>query len=180
MFKFAIDNSIAITVATLIICVLGIAAMFRLPVQMIPDMEATTVTVITGWAGASPQDIEREIIIEQESYLRSLPNLQEMISEAKTGSATIELEFALGSDLNEVLIRVNNALSQVPDYPENVDQPRIITTPFSSNAFMFFIVDPLPGNPKQLDIMIQRDFVKDYVATALERTPGVRSRAVAT
>ena len=36
------------------------------------------------------------------------------------GSARVELEFAHGADINEILIRVNNALSRVSNYPENV------------------------------------------------------------
>ena len=70
-----------------------------------------------------PQDVEKEILIEQERYLRSLPNLQRMVSFAELGRARIELEFPFGTNVNDALIRVNNALSQVPSYPENVDQP---------------------------------------------------------
>lgn len=173
MFRFAIHNGIIVTIATLIICTLGIAALFRVPVQMIPDMDVTTLSVITRWAGATPQDIEKEILIEQEKYLRNLPNLTKMTSEASTGRAVIELEFQLGSDINEALIYTNNALSQVPTYPENVDQPRILTSVFSSNSFMYFAIQALPDNPKSVDILMQRDFIEDNVRTALERVPGV-------
>jgi len=173
MFKFAINHGIIVTVAVLIICTLGIAAIFRVPVQMIPDMDVTTLSVVTRWPGATPQDVEKEIIIEQEKYLRSLPYLEKMTSEATTGRASIELEFQLGSDINEVLIYTNNALSQVPSYPENVDQPRVLTSVFSSNSFMYFSISALEGNPKNLDIIMQRDFIEDTVQTALERVPGV-------
>ena len=173
MFRRALDNGITVTVIALIVCTLGIVAMFRVPVQMIPDMDITTLSIETLWPGASPQDIEREILIEQEEYLRSIPGLVEMTSEATTGRATIELEFSLDTELNEVLIRANNALAQVPGYPENVDEPRILASAFSDNDFMFFQIEPLPGNPKQLDIVMQRDFVEDYVKTAIERAGGV-------
>ena len=102
---------------------LGVVAAFRIPVQMIPDLEVRTVTVQTRWPGATPQDIEKEIVIEQEEYLRSIPSLERIISQASSGEARIELEFPYNIDLNETLIRINNALSQVPSYPEDVDQP---------------------------------------------------------
>ena len=70
-----------------------------------------------------PRDVEKEIIIEQEEYLRRIPGLERMISQATTGRAQVELEFPYGVEINEVLIRVNNALTQVPGYPENVDEP---------------------------------------------------------
>ena len=132
------------TVVALIICVIGVLAAFRVPVQMIPDLEVRTVSVRTAWPGATPQDVEKEILIEQEEYLRTLPNLQRLESTASRGSAVIELDFPFGVDMTQTLIAVNNALNQVPSYPENVDEPRVFASSFSANSFMFFGISPLP------------------------------------
>lgn len=161
------------TVIVLIISVLGVVAALQIPVQMIPDLEVRTITVRTSWPGATPQDIEKEIVIEQEEYLRSIPGLQRIISSSSFGRASIELEFPFGIDLNETLIRVNNALSQVPSYPNNVDEPRIYATSFSSNSFMYFRVAPLKGNPRNLDMVLMQDFIEDHVRTRMETVPGV-------
>ncbi|HEY7771943.1 MAG TPA: efflux RND transporter permease subunit, partial [Marinagarivorans sp.] len=173
MFDHIIRHGILVTVTVLIICVLGILAALRIPVQMIPDLEVRTITVQTQWPGATPQDIEKEILIEQEEYLRNIPYLLELTATANTGSAEIELEFPFGVDINETLIRVNNALTQVPSYPQNVDEPKVIATSFSANAFMYFRVAPLPGNPRGLDMDMMRDFVEDNVRTRMSRVAGV-------
>jgi len=162
-----------LAVALLVFCVLAIAAAVRMPVQMIPDLEVRTISIRTGWPGATPQDVEKEILIEQEQYLRALPNLSRMVSVARTGESVIELEFPFGVDINEALIRVNNALSQVPTYPENVDQPRISSSSFSNNSFMFFRLTARDGDPLGLDLNLMRDFAEDYVRPRLERVPGV-------
>lgn len=173
MFKLAINNGIILTIGILIVCLFGILAMFRVPVQMIPDLDARTVSVKTTWPGASPQDIEKEILIDQENYLRSIPNLARMTSKAETGRATVELEFPHGTQINEVLLRVNNALTQVPGYPENVDEPRIVTSSFSDNAFMFFRIQPLQGNPEKIDLMMMYDYINKVIRPEIERVPGV-------
>ena len=173
MFESLIRRGTLTTVVALIVCILGVVAALRIPVQMIPDLEVRTITVSTSWSGATPQDIEKEIIIEQEEYLRSLPSLERIISRAESGRAEIELEFPYNIDLNETMIRVNNALSQVPSYPENVDQPRIFASSFSANSFMFFRVSPLAGNPRQLDMDMMRDFVDDNVRARLESVQDV-------
>ncbi|MDP4535683.1 efflux RND transporter permease subunit [Alkalimonas collagenimarina] len=173
MLEAGLRRGTILTVLVLIIVVLGITAALRIPVQMIPDLEVRTISVVTGWPGATPQDIEKEILIEQERYLRTLPNLQRMISQAQTGSASIELEFPFGVDINEAMIRVSNALSQVRNYPENVDQPRLFSSSFSSNAFMYFRLMPEPGNPLGLDMDMVRDFAEDYVRPRMERVAGV-------
>ncbi|TLD69164.1 efflux RND transporter permease subunit [Phragmitibacter flavus] len=173
MLSSLLNRGTLVTVVMLMVMLLGIIAATRVPVQMIPDLDARTISIETQWAGATPQDVEKEIIIEQEDYLRSIPNLKRMTSSASTGNASIELEFPFGIDVNEALLRVNNALSQVPSYPENVDEPVLYTNSFSENAFMSFRVVPLPGNPMNLDIDLMLDFVDDNIRTAMERVPGI-------
>ena len=173
MFAAVIRHGTLVTVVTLIVAILGAVAALRIPVQMIPDLETRTVTVETSWPGATPQDIEKEILIEQERFLRNVPNLSRMEATAASGSAEIELEFPFGVDITETLIQVNNALSQVPDYPRNVDEPRIVATSFSANAFMYFRVSTLPGNPRELDIQLMRDFIEDRVRPRMESVTGV-------
>ncbi|GAB3019301.1 efflux RND transporter permease subunit [Bowmanella dokdonensis] len=173
MFQAIVRHGILVTVIVLIIAVLGILAALRIPVQMIPDLEVRIITVQTSWPGATPQDIEKEILIEQEEFLRNIPYLQELKSTATLGAAEIELEFPFGVDITETLIRVNNALTQVPSYPVNVDEPQVYATSFSSNSFMYFRVSPLKGNPRNLDMDMMRDFIEDKVRTSMSRVPGV-------
>ncbi|MFA5494599.1 MAG: efflux RND transporter permease subunit [Porticoccaceae bacterium] len=173
MFEASIRHGKLLTVIVLITCVLGIAAALRIPVQMIPDLDVRTISVVTSWAGATPQDIEKEILIEQERYLRTLPNLRRMESLAETGQASIELEFPFGVDVNEAMIRVSNALNQVSGYPENVDQPQLFSSSFSENAFMYFSLGPQPGNPLALDMDMITDFTDNQVRPLMERVPGV-------
>ncbi|MDH3848813.1 MAG: efflux RND transporter permease subunit, partial [Gammaproteobacteria bacterium] len=86
MFEVIVRNGLLMTVAALILTVLGILAALRIPVQMIPDLEVRTISVRTSWPGATPQDIEKEILIEQEEYLRTVPNLQRLEATASSGS----------------------------------------------------------------------------------------------
>jgi multidrug efflux pump subunit AcrB len=173
LFEVIVRNGLLMTVAALILTVLGILALLRIPVQMIPDLEVRTISVRTSWPGATPQDIEKEILIEQEEYLRTVPNLQRLEATASSGSASIELDFPFGVDITETLIRVNNALNQVPSYPVNVDEPRVFASSFSANSFMYFNVSPLPGNPRELDMDMMRDFIEDNVRTRMSNVPGV-------
>ena len=167
-----------LTVSVLIICILGIFAALRIPVQMIPDLDVRTIGIRTSWPGATPQDVEKEILVEQEDYLRNLPTLSRITATASNGSAEIELEFPFGTDVTEMMIRVNNALSQVPSYPENVDEPTIYANSFSGNYFMFFSAEALPGNPRQLEMDMTLDFMEDNVKPRLASVAGVSEVAV--
>ncbi|MFD0388581.1 efflux RND transporter permease subunit [Tistrella bauzanensis] len=164
-------NLIAVTVLAL--CVLGIMAAFSVPVQMIPDVSTRTIVVETSWPGATPQDIEQDILIEQEQHLRTLPGLRRIISNATSGQARIQLDFPFGTDINEALLRTSNALSQVSRYPENVDPPALSTMSASEEPFMYFAIAPKAGSAQQLDLAMVRDFVEDEVRPRIERVPGV-------
>ncbi len=178
MFDGSIKHGVQVAVVALTICVIGIMCALQLPVQMIPDLEVRTISVETVWPGATPQDVEKEILIQQEDYLRTLSGLKRMISTASMGEATIELDFPFGTDINEALIKVNNALSQVPSYPDNVDEPRLYATSFSSNAFMFYRIQPIPGRPVAIDMLRMRDFIDDNVRPRMERVVGVSQVSV--
>jgi multidrug efflux pump subunit AcrB len=173
MLRFALDKPTIVTSALLILCLFGLSAVLRVPIQMIPDLDPRVVNVTTVWPGATPQDIEQEILVEQEEFLRGINGLVRMDSEAQFGVAEVELEFPFGMDINDALIRVNNALSQMSDYPENVDQPRISTSSASEAAFAYFRIVALPGNPLDVNIEDQLDWAEDNVKRRLERVPGV-------
>ena len=96
-----------------------------------------------------------------------------MIASSSTGSASIELEFPATIDKNDALIRVLNALSQVPTYPENVDEPRVLATSFSSNAFMFYSIQDISGERTPEEVLRMFDFIEERVKPRMERVPGV-------
>ena len=178
MFKFAIEKPVIISVAMAIVCIFGILSIFRVPIQMIPDLDPRIVSVRTSWVGATPQDIEQEILTEQEKFLARIPGLVRMTSRASTGSARIQLEFPHGIEISEVLIRVSNALTRVSRYPENVVQPVISANSFSSSPFMFFRIMPLDPNMSSEDMVRKRDLIVDHVGSQIERVEGVASVSV--
>ncbi len=173
MLKLALDRPSVVLAGMLIVCLFGLASALRVPIQMIPDLDPRIINVTTVWPGATPQDVEQVILIEQEEFLRGINGLVRMESTAGFGSAQVELEFPFGMDINDALIRVNNALSQMSTYPENVDQPRISTSSFSENAFAYFRIVPLPGNPLAVDVTGELDWAEDNIKRRLERVPGV-------
>ena len=93
MFEAIIKRGTLMTVIILIISVIGVMAALRIPIQMIPDLEVRTITVRTAWAGATPQDIEKEIVIEQEDVLKNVEGLRRMKSESEDSLAIQKRSF---------------------------------------------------------------------------------------
>ena len=98
-----IQNPIKVAVGVLLVMLFGFIALFRMPIQLTPEVQIPTITVTTRWPGASPHEVEREIVREQEEFLQSVEGVTKMTSESQDSSATITLTIELlvtGVDLS--------------------------------------------------------------------------------
>ena len=169
--RYMLDNHVAALVAVLLVILFGAVSLFRLPIQLTPEVERPTITINTDWRAAAPEEVEAEIIEPQEKVLRGLPGMIELESTAQRGRARITVTFAVGVSLERSLIEVLNRLNRVGNYPDDADEPRLSTVGGRSRAIAWFIVRPQPDNPR--DIESYRDYIEEVVQTRFERVPGV-------
>ncbi|MEQ8849479.1 efflux RND transporter permease subunit [Botrimarina sp.] len=139
-----IRNPVKVAVGVLLLTLFGSVALLRMPMQLTPEVQTPTITVTTTWAGASPQEVEREITIEQEEQLKGVEGARKLTSESTDSQSTITIEFNVGEDMDQALLKVNSRLQQVPEYPEDADQPVIVTANSSSRPIAWFILSPAP------------------------------------
>ncbi|MFQ5788968.1 MAG: efflux RND transporter permease subunit, partial [Acidobacteriota bacterium] len=173
LIQDAVRYPVTTAVGVILLVLFGTIALFRIPVQLTPTVDEPNVTVTTIWPGASPQEIEREIIDEQEEQLKSLEGLLEMESSSSDSMGTINLTFPVGTDVDAALLKVSNRLQQVPSYPEDAEKPVISSVNVNENALAWFILLPTEDNSFDGDITELYDFVDDYIKPELERVPGV-------
>ena len=64
-----IRNPVKVTVFAILIVMFGLIAIGRMPIQLIPDVEIPTLQIRTTWTGASPEEVENEIVKPQEEQL---------------------------------------------------------------------------------------------------------------
>ena len=169
----AIRYPVTTTVGVLLLALFGLISLSRIPIQLTPDVEEPEITVQTIWPGASPHEVEREIVDEQEEQLKSLEGLVKMESSSSDSNGTITLTFQIGTDIDSALLKVSNRLEQVPNYPDDVDKPIIRTVDINANAIGWFILSPADENGFEGDITSLFTFADDQVKPRFERVPGV-------
>ncbi|TWU24259.1 Multidrug resistance protein MdtB [Novipirellula galeiformis] len=138
-----VRNPVKVAVGALLLILFGVIALVRMPMQLTPEVQTPTLTIETRWPGASPQEVEREIIQEQEEQLKSVEGVIKMTSESMDSSGRIALEFYVGTNMEEALLKVNSRLQQVREYPEEADQPVISTSNSSDRPIAWFILSSL-------------------------------------
>ncbi len=169
--SFSIKKPVTILVGIILVILFGVISLQTLPYQLSPTVVEPIITVSTTWRGATPYDMEREIIEEQEKTLKGIPGLTEMESEAFNGQGSISLTFMLGTNVDDALLRVSNKLNEVASYPEGVDKPIINATGAATSPVIWIILKANEANPRHIETY--RTFFENEVRQHLERVEGV-------
>lgn len=169
--RFSIKNPVTVLVGVVLVLLFGVIGLYSLPYQLSPTVTEPEISVTTIWPGATPYDIEREIIEEQENVLKGIPKLVSMESSSFNSQGEITLKFQIGTDVDSALLRVSNKLNEVPEYPENVDRPVISATGADTSPIIWMVLKATEDNPQSIDEY--KTFFEDEVRQYLERVPGV-------
>lgn len=169
LIKFSIKHPVTIIVSVLIVVMFGILSLQKLPYQLTPNVTKPEIKITTVWAGATPYEIEREIIEDQENALKSLNNLIEYKSSSKDNYGEITLTFKLGTDLRAALQDVSNKLNEVSSYPDNVDEPIIETA--TASPIIWMMLQTKDDNPRHIDEY--KTFFDDEIESIIKRIDGV-------
>jgi len=162
-----VRNPVKVAVGVLLVALFGTIALVRMPMQLTPEVQIPRITVQTRWPGASPQEIEREIIQEQEEQLKGVENSTKMTSESMDSIGRITIEFLVGTDMSEALLTVNSRLQQVPEYPEDADEPVISKSSSSDSPIAWFILSAR---------MTERKKIEQFQATLRVKQPEVAQK----
>ena len=169
--QFSIKKPVTIAVGIILIVLFGLIGLFQMPYQLSPDVTEPEIEVRTIWQGATPYEIERDVIEEQEKVLKGIPGLVEMESSSFNNQGTVTLRFKIGTDVDDALLRVSNKLNEVRSYPENVERPVINATGTATSPVIWMILKPLENNPN--DIYAYRTYFENEVRQYIERVEGV-------
>ncbi len=165
----AIQRPITVIVGIVLVILFGALSVVDIPIQLTPDISTPTISVNTAWPGAAPVEVETEILEPQEYVLKNVQGLTLMESSASKDVGSITLEFEVGTDIEQALVRVTNKLSQVASYPDSVREPVIQTANSAGPPLAVIAIrDPQKGS-----VSAYRTWVQDTILPEIERIPGV-------
>jgi HAE1 family hydrophobic/amphiphilic exporter-1 len=122
----AIRRPVATSMVFLILIVLGLVSFVSLPVDLLPKVEFTQLTVSTRYANVGPEEIEQIITDPVENVVSGLPNLERVTSESSEGRSRVRLEFARGTNIDEAANDLRAALDELRDQlPPEAEPPEI-------------------------------------------------------
>jgi len=157
IFDFCIRNPVKVAVGVILVWIFGLLALWRIPVQLTPEVTRPIISVRTNWNGASPEEIEKEIVTPQEEQLQDIAGMIDFRATCADSRAEIEMEFEIGTNMSATLLKVGNRLDQVRQYPEDADKPVIRSVSTSSSRIAWFSLMPAAPARDELEAFLDKN-----------------------
>src|ERR1700712_2698920 len=145
--SFFITRPIFAAVLSAVIVVGGGLALFKLPISEYPSVVPPTVIVRAAVPGANPKVIAETVAAPLEQQMNGVENMLYMFSQATSdGALTLTITFAVGTDLDNAQVQVQNRVAQsLPRLPQDVQRIGV-TTEKASPDFLLIAHLVSPGD----------------------------------
>ncbi|MFO7980342.1 MAG: efflux RND transporter permease subunit [Candidatus Aminicenantes bacterium] len=167
---FSIRRPIFSVMLMLVIVAIGLVALSRLPIDLMPEITYPTLNVSTSYGNTGPEEMEQLITRPMEEAMSAVPGVEEVYSISSEGSSTVRVMFSWGTDLDAASDDIRERLDRVvPRLPEDANRPML--RKFDPAQFPILILGVLSN----LDPVQTRRIIDEQISYRIERVPGVAS-----
>ena len=172
MSKFFINRPIFASVISIIIIIAGLVASQVLPIAQYPQIAPPTVMINATYPGASAETLARTVAAPIEEQLNGVENLLYFTSSASAnGSVAITATFAVGTDVDDAAVNVNNRVKAAePRLPEEVRRNGVIVQKRSTDILQ---VVSLKSEEGKYSTLFLSNYATLNIVDDLKRVPGV-------
>lgn len=167
--RFSVKKPYIVTVAVIIILILGGVSLTKMKTDLLPDMDLPYLAVITTDPGASAEKVESEVTDVLEGSLSKVSGVSSVQSQSADNYSMIFLEFEDGSDMDSAMVKASSAVNEVSSQlPETAGSPNYMEISMDMMATLY-----VAASYDDHDIFDTTSLVKDKAVPELERIDGV-------
>lgn len=173
MLKFLLKRPIAVSMSFIAILLLGIVAIGRLPISLMPDVDIPQLTIKINYPQAAASEMESTIITPIRRQLIQLTTLEDIHSESKDGQGIIRLQLHYGSNINLAYIEANEKIDWIMGHlPKDMDRPQVIKAS-ASDLPVFYLNISMKTQQTAQSFMDMSQFASRVIGKRLEQLPAV-------
>lgn len=147
---------------------IGLVSLSGIKIDLYPDIDLPTLTVITSYEGVAPQDIETLITRPIEEAVAAVQDVDQVTSTSREGLSIVTVKFKWGKDMDVASLDVREAIDRVKAFlPQEADQPFVFKLSTSAMPILFLAVS---GGQSLAET---RRISEDEIEPRLERIKGV-------
>lgn len=167
--RFSVKKPYIVTVAVIIILILGGVSLTKMKTDLLPDMDLPYLAVITTDPGASAEKVESEVTDVLEGSLSKVSGVSSVQSQSADNYSMIFLEFEDGADMDSAMVKASSAVNEVSSQlPETAGNPNYMEIGMDMMATLY-----VAASYDDHDIFDTTSLVKDKAVPELERIDGV-------
>ncbi|MGA7439831.1 MAG: efflux RND transporter permease subunit [Luteibacter sp.] len=170
--QFFVERPILAGVLSVLFLIAGSIAVFKLPISEYPEVVPPTVVVKATYPGANPKTIAETVATPLEEQINGVEGMLYTSSQSTSdGAMTLTVTFALGTDLDNAQVQVQNRVAQAqPRLPEEVQRLGVTTTKSSPDLTM---VVHLTSPDNRYDMLYLSNYARTHIKDQLARLDGV-------
>lgn len=174
MFDFIIHISLRqrllVIGASLLLIIYGVLTVRQMPVDVFPDLNKPTVTLMTETGGMAPEEVEQLVTFPIESAMNGMSGVSRVRSVSGVGLSIVYVEFEWGSDIYRNRQQISERLNLVREALPPGIVPQL--GPISSIMGEILLI-ALPADPAKVSPMAVREYADWVVRPRLLTIPGV-------
>jgi hydrophobe/amphiphile efflux-1 (HAE1) family protein len=167
-----IDRPILATVVSVFLTLIGMGALFILPVSQYPEIVPPTVQITTSYPGASADVVAQTVATPLEQEINGVEDMIYLSSQSTgDGKLTITVTFRIGTDLNVAqMLTQNRVQDALPRLPEDVQRLGVQVRKATPNILLAV---HLYSPDASRDLLYLSNYATLHIKDALARLPGV-------
>ena len=167
-----IKRPVTAIVVSIVLVVVGMLALFNLPVSQYPDITPPTVQVTSNFIGADAQTVEQTVTTPLEVQVNGTPGMAYMQSNStNNGQTTVTVTYEVGADVNTGMLDVQNRVGIAsPSLPEELKRLGVITRKRNPSILMLVAIYAPKGTHA---ITFLDNYTNIFVRDVLLRVKGV-------
>lgn len=157
IIKFSLGNRLMIVVASALLLVFGYYVASNMEVDVLPDLTAPTVVVITEAHGMAPEEVERLVTFPIETSLNGATNVRRVRSSSSAGISIVWVEFEWDTDIFKARQVVSEKITSVDEnFPLGTSRPTL--APQSSIMGEIMLIGLTADSTSHLDLRTIADW----------------------
>lgn len=119
-------NPVAANLIMVVCLVGGLILGSQIKQEVFPEFETDIVSITVAYPGASPEEVEKGIVLAVEERVSALDGVKNVTSASVEGLATVSVEAMLDADLERLAQDIKSEVDRITSFPEEAEAPKVV------------------------------------------------------